>query len=468
MKHSPRAGFTRYPAEASIERSLLGRRTLSLLPLVSVMYLVISGGAYGLEDAVRLAGPKLTLLLCVLVPLVFSVPTALMSAELTALMPVEGGFYFWVKNSLGPFAGFVEAYYTILAVIADMAIYPVLFTAYLSYLVPLGRGEEIALGIALVWTSGVLNILGVRPVGIASTLLVAALLAPFVALVIMGLPRIVHFVAPAEPLIGPNFAGSLGAGLSVVIWNYCGWENLAVVAREIHNPARNYLRAVLATVPLVTLGYLLPLLVGVSGVTSTANWEIGWFSHVGDMIGGPGLGAALSLGGALMGFAVFEAALLWVSRMPYVLAREGYMPMWLSSLWTSTATPARSIILCCAVFTLLVPLGFETLVFIDVFFYMAALALEMVALVAFRRSKPERDGLYMIGGGTLGLVAAVGLPMLTWLATFGLVLSEGDGRRDFMISLALAATAVPVYLVARWRYGGPAQAAAEAARRASL
>ena len=50
------------------------KRTLGLLPLISVMYLVVSGGAYGLEDAVRLAGPRLTILLCLIVPLTLSVP----------------------------------------------------------------------------------------------------------------------------------------------------------------------------------------------------------------------------------------------------------------------------------------------------------------------------------------------------------------------------------------------------------
>ncbi len=79
---------------------------LALMPLVCVMYLVVSGGAYGLEDAVRLAGPRLTIALCLIVPLTLSLPTALMAAELTALMPIEGGFYFWVKEALGPFAGF--------------------------------------------------------------------------------------------------------------------------------------------------------------------------------------------------------------------------------------------------------------------------------------------------------------------------------------------------------------------------
>src|SRR5277367_525802 len=68
-------------------------RLLRLLPLVCLMYLTVSGGAYGVEDAVRLAGPRLTLLLCVLVPLMLSLPTAMMAAELTALIPDEGGFY---------------------------------------------------------------------------------------------------------------------------------------------------------------------------------------------------------------------------------------------------------------------------------------------------------------------------------------------------------------------------------------
>ena len=111
------------------------------MPLVCVMYLVVSGGAYGLEDAVRLAGPRLTIALCLLVPLTLSLPTALMAAELTALMPIEGGFYFWVKEALGPFAGFAEAYLTILYTAVDMAIYPGLFAAYLSFLIPIGTGD---------------------------------------------------------------------------------------------------------------------------------------------------------------------------------------------------------------------------------------------------------------------------------------------------------------------------------------
>jgi amino acid transporter len=129
------------------------------------MYLVVSGGAYGLEDAVRIAGPRLILLLCIIVPFTLSLPTALMAAELTALIADEGGFYFWVKQALGPFAGFLEAYLTILYTAVDMALYPALFASYFAYLIPVDSTAQVILGITLVWVSGSLNLMGVRPVG---------------------------------------------------------------------------------------------------------------------------------------------------------------------------------------------------------------------------------------------------------------------------------------------------------------
>jgi amino acid transporter len=434
---------------------LAGHR-LGLVGLICVIYLVVSGGAYGLEDAVRMAGPRLTILLCLVVPLTLSVPTALMAAELTALMPVEGGFYFWVKEAFGPFGGFAEAYLTILYTAVDMAIYPVLFTTYLSFLIPLTLADQVILGIALVWLSGLLNILGVRPVGNTSVALTAVLLSPFVALVVLGFPRITHWQPPAgPPLFGPDFLGALGGGLTVVIWNFGGWENASVVAAEIENPRRNYLRAVGVAVPLVVLGYLLPLLVSLSGAKDAANWRLGWFAKEGYQIGGPYLGAALGVGGAVCAFGVFEAAMLWVSRMPYVLAREGYVPAALAEIWQKNATPGRSILLCCVVFTLLIPLGFIALVVLDVFFYMSALALEMGALVRLRRIRPNRDGLFRIGGGRFALFATVFAPLLTWVATFGLAVSQSDGHSEFILAIVLALAAWPAYRFCRRRYGGP-------------
>ncbi len=441
--------------DAPLARTLHSPRKLGLIPLVCVMYLVVSGGAYGLEDSVRMAGPRLTLLLCLVVPLTLSLPTALMAAELTALMPVEGGFYFWVKEALGPFAGFAEAYLTILYTAVDMAIYPVLFASYLSFILPLGPAAQIAIGIALVWAAGGLNFLGVRPVGIASVVLAAILVSPFAILVIVGLPHLIHFKMPTPPLFGTDALGALGAGLTVVIWNFSGWENLSVVSAEIENPRRNYLRAVLIAMPVIVAGYVLPLAVSVSGATTAADWGTGSFSHVGYAIGGRALGGALAVGGAVMSFAVFEAAMLWVSRMPFVLARERYLSPPLAQLWSTTATPGKSILLCCIVFTLLVPVGFVALVVLDVFFYMAALSLELLALMRLRKLMPDRTGMFTIAGGRPALALIVALPILTWTATFGLAISAGVAKRDFILAIVLGALVWPAYTITRHRYGGP-------------
>jgi len=430
-------------------------RRLALIPLVALMYLVVSGGAYGTEDAVRIAGPRLTILLCLIVPVTLSLPTSLMASELTALMPIEGGFYFWVKEAFGPFAGFMEAYLTLLYTAVDMAIYPVLFGAYLGFIFPIGFAGEAALGLALVWMSGILNLMGVRPVGNTSILLTAILLAPFVAMVVLGMPRLIHWNPPPEHLAGAHLLSALGAGLTVVIWNFCGWENLSVVAGELENPGRNYLRAIAITLPLVALGYLLPLMVAVSGPNALTDWRTGSFSQVGAAIGGRYLGAAVAIGGGVSAFAIFEAGMLWVSRMPSVLARERYLPHALSDLTASTATPWKSILVCCAVYSMLLPLGFVALVVMDVFFYMSALALELGALLRFRRTHPGGDGRLVIGRSRPALYAMVLAPMLTWIATFGLALGAENATQGFIAAVAIALAGWPVFAFLKRRYGGP-------------
>ncbi|MGA2411098.1 MAG: APC family permease [Candidatus Binataceae bacterium] len=439
--------------------SAAGSHLLNLAGLVALMYLIVSGGAYGIEDAVRIAGARLTLLLCALVPLMLSLPTALMASELTSLIPREGGFYLWVKEGLGPFAGFFEAYLTVLYTAVDMAIYPVLFATYIGFDLPLGTAGQIALATALVWFSGLLNILGIRPVGNVSIALAAVALAPFAVFVIAGSPRLWHWQPPIQPLFNGDFAGALGGGLTIVIWNYSGWENLSMVAGEMETPRRNYLRAILITLPVVALGYLLPLAIALAGARSTSEWQLGWFAHEGYQFGGPALGRAMILGGSVSAFAMFEAGLLWVSRIPFVLAGEHYLPPGLTRLSQRNETPVRSILICCAVFTLLIPLGFVALVVLDVFFYMGALMLEMAALVRLRRMRPDRGDRFMAGRGRFTLALIVIAPILTWIATFALALSQDEGKGDLLIAVALVLGGFPAYALLRRRYGGPTGAA---------
>src|SRR5271156_2386050 len=96
---------------------------IRLLPLIAATYFMVSGGPYGLEDIIGMAGDGRALLLLLVIPVVWSLPTSLMVGELAAAMPVEGGYYCWVRRALGRFWGFQEAWLSLGAGGFGMGIY---------------------------------------------------------------------------------------------------------------------------------------------------------------------------------------------------------------------------------------------------------------------------------------------------------------------------------------------------------
>ena len=66
---------------------LFARGKLTLVPLVAATYFMVSGGPYGLEDVVRMAGYGGALAILLITPLLWSAPTALMVSELSTAIP---------------------------------------------------------------------------------------------------------------------------------------------------------------------------------------------------------------------------------------------------------------------------------------------------------------------------------------------------------------------------------------------
>ncbi|MGA8069378.1 MAG: amino acid permease, partial [Terriglobales bacterium] len=82
---------------------------LTLWPLVAATFFMVSGGTYGTEDIVHGAGYGKAILILLLTPLLWSLPTAFMIGELSSALPFEGGYYAWVRRAMGNFWGFQEA-----------------------------------------------------------------------------------------------------------------------------------------------------------------------------------------------------------------------------------------------------------------------------------------------------------------------------------------------------------------------
>jgi amino acid transporter len=415
---------------------------------------MVSGGTYGTEDIIHGAGYGRGILLLLLTPLLWSLPTAFMIGELSGALPAEGGYYAWVRRAMGNFWGFQEAWLSLVASIFDMAIYPTLFVAYLTRLVPwfaVGhRGWMVALGVVTV--CALMNIAGIRVVAISSLWLFFLLSAPFVLIVLIA-PMKIGALTGAVTAPTTSDVGLIG-GLLICMWNYMGWDNASTIAAEVKRPQKTYPRAMILAVVVVSLTYVLPFAaMWLTGVPASAFETGSWADlagMMGGLLGGPlvarGFRVALVLGGMMSAFGMFNALVMSYSRLPLAMAQDGLLPSVFGKLQAKTRAPWVAITFLAGCWALCLGLGFERLVTIDVLLYGMSLSLEFVALIVLRIKEPGLRRPFKVPGGMWGVILIGVFPVL--LLGFSIVHGEGEtilGMSGLVFGMLLIATGFLVY-----------------------
>src|SRR5215813_12565489 len=141
-------------------------RRIGFLPFLALLFAYCTGGPFSLESMVSGSGPGLGLTFLIVVPLLFAVPISLATAEMTGMMPVEGGFYRWSRAALGDFWGFQSGWWNWTGTFLMAASYGVAMADYLNAWIPL-RSPLVHWAVAFVTlvVVGVINILGIKLVG---------------------------------------------------------------------------------------------------------------------------------------------------------------------------------------------------------------------------------------------------------------------------------------------------------------
>ncbi len=391
---------------------------LTLWPLVAATFFMVSGGTYGTEEIIHGAGYGRGILILLFLPVLWCLPTAFMIGELSSALPAEGGYYAWVRRGLGNFWGFQEAWLSLAASIFDMAIYPTLFVFYLKAMAPwFGIGNHgIYAGLFVVVTCAVLNVAGIRVVGITSLWLFFLLSAPFALIVVLA-PFKMGAGADAHAAPAATGLGLLG-GVLVAMWNYMGWDNASTIAQEVERPQRTYPKAMIAAVVLVALTYVLPFLaVYFTGIPASAFGSDASWADVAGIIGGKFLGFEwlrflIVLGGMMSAFGMFNALVLSYSRLPLAMARDGMLPKIFAKRSAKTQAPWVAIVVCATCWALCLGLGFRRLITLDIMLYGASLMLEFVTLVALRIKEPGLRREFRVPGGMMGAVTCGIFPLL--------------------------------------------------------
>ena len=115
---------------------------LGVVPFAVLIFYSVSGGAFGVEEAVRSAGNFYTLVGFLIFPLVWSLQEVLVTTELACAFPEASGGVIWVEQALGQGAGWMCGYLHWVSGATDNAIYPVLFLDYLLHLMVTDDPEE--------------------------------------------------------------------------------------------------------------------------------------------------------------------------------------------------------------------------------------------------------------------------------------------------------------------------------------
>jgi amino acid transporter len=421
-------------------------RKVTLLPLIAATYFMVAGGPYGLEDLVRNTGYLTAVLILIITPLVWSLPTALMVSELSSAIPEEGGYYAWVRRALGPFWGFQEAWLSLAASIFDMAIYPTLFVTYLRRMLE-QFDRELAcpgwvIGLAMIGVCVLVNIRGVRAVGGSSVVMIVAMLGPFLAFVVAALTLpLTSRDLPGTAALQPHSTLPVEyiAGMIVAMWNYMGWDNASTIAGEVDRPQRTYPLAMCTAVALVVVTYAVPVLAAQFTGMESDEWREGSWVDIGRAAAGPALAVAIAAGGMIAMLGMFNSLVLSYSRVPLALARDGFLPAVFARCSTRTGAPWFSILICAICWSLALWLPLRRLFALDIVLYGLSLILEFIALVVLRYREPALVRPFRVPGGQLGAVLIGVGPTLLIAAAIVDQAQKWDPERDEPVAQAAVA-----------------------------
>ena len=156
-------------------------RKIGYLQLIGIAYFTTAGGPYGLEVCIQTGGITITLIGLIIMPIIYATPQALMTAELSNLLPHNGGYVIWVFRAFYDIFGYINAYNAIICNLFDNAIYPTLIMEYYHILYPnhIHGISMFLLKELIVFLGCIINIQSIRKIGNYGIFTTLLILLPF-------------------------------------------------------------------------------------------------------------------------------------------------------------------------------------------------------------------------------------------------------------------------------------------------
>ncbi len=183
---------------------------------------------------------------------VLTIFSAVIYAELAAMMPRSGGPYVYIRTAYGPFWAFLRGWAMFfVSETGAIAAVALVFAEYLNALVVITYGTQFdktitfLIALTTIWIMTTANLYGVYLSGKIQNVFAAVKIIAVGAIIGIGLTsiktgNISNFTTPLWPETF-NFSTilAIGAALRYSLFAFSGWEGATYIAEEVKNPRRN-------------------------------------------------------------------------------------------------------------------------------------------------------------------------------------------------------------------------------------
>jgi basic amino acid/polyamine antiporter, APA family len=438
------------------------RPSLSLGDAVAMIVgLIVGAGIFGTPSIVAGAVQGEAMLVAVWVAGgIFSIIGALCYAELATAFPSAGGEYHFLQRAFGRSLAFLYGWARMTVIVAgSIAVFAYLFGEYISRVVNFGAHSPAIWAAIVVGVLTIVNYLGIREGKVTQNLFTVMEVSGLVLIVIAGLV----FAPAPEPVAAAAGGGSqpwyMGAGIAsamvFVLFTYGGWNDAAYISAEVRDRSRNMVRALLYSIGLVTLLYVLVNIAYLKGLGYDAMARS-------DAVAADLLKRAWGpTGEKLISFIVAIAALTSVNgsmivgaRSNYALGRDWPALRYLGRWDEVSGSPRAALLVQGAIALVLVAFGawyntgFKGLVEYSLPVFWGFFMLVGIALFVLRRKEPDAPRPFRVPG--YPLVPAIFVLMCGYL----LYSSLAYHRTHALVGLAVLAVGAVVMLATRGKKSG--------------
>ena len=416
-----------------------GNKKIGVLGMVVVGFFWVHGGIYGNEAMLMAAPPAYVFVMLGIVPFVYSLPIALIVAELSTAFPEDGGYVVWVRDACGHVVGSHHAYWVWVIYVVDASIYPVLVANYVDTMVPMGATNRSLLSVGLVMAVTSINLLGTDVMVKFNTLLAILSLLPTLIFTVYGLPEL-------KPTRLVQVEGDVDWSLLVswILWLYCGFFSLGTLAGELEQPRRTFVISIAVLFPAVLILNTLPLAVALGLDDAPEHYSAGYFNVLAGRLAGAWLDWGFQLGANVCLVGLYNAAVLTAERSLFFLVQSNYAEQmerlsaaqevaghrgaaplirWLLST-SQTGVAPLYILTNAACAAVLVWMPYTILVEFSMLLSVPSICLFMVSFVALRLQRPDVERPFRVPGGLPVAIAITVVPVAISLAYAAIVVTE--------------------------------------------